>query len=888
MGTHSRTHFVLLATTAYAMFSLAWIFLSDELLTSYTDVSAMVWLSTAKGIFYVTVSSALFFMALRAVPDQTASLKDAREHALSLGSISRTSTHWSSYVFAVALPLSLLMVWVAISKTISNESLMIMLMLPIIISALLGGIWPGILATAVSAVIVLYMALPPRNSFVINSALDRLQWVFLISNGLAVSILSNMLRNSLSRADAQRALLNAVVSGTSDAVFVKDISGRYLLINDAGAQVVGQAATAIIGQDDSSIFPPETAQNLINIDRTIMAAGKTDTHEETVTRHGAQPMAFLVTKGPVKDSQGQVVGLFGISKDITARKQAELAQKEAATVFENSYEGIMMVSPDRIITRVNPAFTRITGYTPSEAQGQSPRLLSSGRHGPDFYEEIWHSIHTHGVWRGEIFNKRKCGEIYPEMLSISAVPDAQGNIQHYIGVFWDISQIKAQEAALDRIAHYDPLTGSPNRHLLSRRLDQAISRANRLGRSLAVCFLDLDEFKVINDKHSPTQGDQLLVGVAANLQQILRADDTLARLGGDEFVLLLSDIADLQECERLLKRVLAAVNLPVVLGDTPVSITASMGVSLYPHDQVDADTLLRHADQAMYLAKEEGRNRFHLFDPESNRQAQQHRLYLAELHQALDQNEFVLYYQPKVDLINGDIVGVEALLRWQSPVHGLVSPAQFLPDIDGSALETPIGEWVIKTMLKQASIWQHQGYSLHVSANVSANHLLSNNFYTQLQQALAQQPDVSPSHIELEVLETAAIRDMDMAVTTLMRCRELGIQFSLDDFGTGYSSLTYLRKLPVNLLKIDQSFVRGMLDNPDDLSIVQSVVQLAKSFNRGVIAEGVETMAHGAALVQLGCRMAQGYGIAKPMPAEQFPEWCEQWKIRQAWCHLGE
>jgi diguanylate cyclase (GGDEF)-like protein/PAS domain S-box-containing protein len=883
MANTPRSRFILLTTAAYAAFSLVWIFLSDELLASFSDVGAMQWLSTAKGIFYVTVSTAIFMMALRSVPPEGANTWGTP----AFGPSPLPYSIWISYFFAVALPVSLLVIGSHLLIEVDSRPMMVMLMLPIIVSALLGGLWPGALATAISALGIAYFGLPPLHSLAIDNGIDRLQWAFLIANGLAVSLLSEKLRKTLANADAQRTLLNAVVSGTSDAVFVKDTDGRYLLINEAGARMVGKPVVEIVGKTDSDLFPPESAKLLIETDRAIMASGKNQTHEESLTMQNGAGFVFLVTKGPITDAHGQVSGLFGVSHDITTRKTAELGLREAATLFESSYEGIMVVSPDRKITKVNPAFIRITGYTAEEAVGESPRLLSSGRHDSGFYAGMWQTLEQDGVWRGEIWNRRKDGEIYAELLSISVVRGAAGAVQHYIGVFWDITQIKAHEAELDHVAHYDPLTGSPNRRLLTGRLDQAIEHAQRSHHTLAVCLLDLDGFKLINDRHGQTTGDHMLIGVANNLKLVLRDDDTLARLGGDEFVLLLSNLSSAEDIALILERVQNAIAKPVNIDGELLSVSASIGVSLYPQDNSSPDALLRHAEQAMFLAKEAGKNRYQLFDPESDRQAQLHRTQLDQLDAALQNNEFVLYYQPKVDLLSGQIVGVEALIRWQHPQRGLLSPAEFLPAIDGSALEKPFGEWVIKTALAQASTWLGTGLSIRVSVNVSARHLLQADFQSHLKQALQDRAEVNPAQFELEVLESAAIDDIDLAVTTLQQCRTLGVHFSLDDFGTGYSSLTHLRKLPVDTLKIDQSFVRGMLDNPDDLGIVEGVIRLAGAFRRQVIAEGVETLAHGAALVKLGCRLAQGYGIARPMPAEQFPAWCEQWKQQQKWHDLS-
>jgi len=422
----------------------------------------------------------------------------------------------------------------------------------------------------------------------------------------------------------------------------------------------------------------------------------------------------------------------------------------------------------------------------------------------------------------------------------------------------------------------------PNRRLLSDRLQQALIRTERSGKLCAVCFLDLDGFKTVNDVYGHAVGDDVLVGVTEHLKSVLRADDTLARLGGDEFVLVAA-VASPDECTLILDRVLQVTRQPVSAGGQLISLSASVGASLYPADNADPDTLLRHADQAMYQAKQAGKNRYQLFDPEIDRQSQAHRTKLAQLWVALEANQLVLYYQPKVDLVTGAVIGVEALIRWQHPELGLQQPGQFLPSIYGSDLEQPLGEWVIETALKQMESWLDEGVTTQVSVNVSANHLLQPDFAQRLADTLARHPRIPPSDLELEVLETAALADMEQAVDMLQRCTALGVRFSLDDFGTGYSSLTYLRKLPVDTLKIDQSFVRNMLTDPEDLGIVHGVIDLAAAFHRQVIAEGVETLAHGARLRELGCCHGQGYGIAQPMPAGQFPDWCKTWLSTQLW-----
>ncbi|WP_168194955.1 sensor domain-containing protein [Chromobacterium phragmitis] len=631
------------------------------------------------------------------------------------------------------------------------------------------------------------------------------------------------------------------------------------------------------------LHPEDAARARDSIKRNL--EGKLNSHEVEIrcrTRGG--DWRWILSRGRVveRDEQGEPLTMSGTHTDITERKVFEQTQKEAAAVFDSSYEAIMMVSPEGVISKVNNAFTRITGYGAEEAIGQKPSLLASGKQPISFYEELWNSVKGHDFWRGELWNRRKNGELYAELLSISVVRDERGQVQHYIGIFSDISQLKQHEAELDRVAHYDPLTGVPNRRLLSDRLRQAIVRATRSGKSCAVCFLDLDGFKAVNDQYGHAVGDQLLVAVSNNLKAILRGDDTLARLGGDEFVVLLSEVGSPEECMLVLDRVLATASRPMRVGESEVNVTASIGVSLFPQDNVDPDTLLRHADQAMYLAKDAGKNRYQLFDPENDRKAQEHRQFLELLRQALGRDEFALFYQPVVDLKSGEVISVEALIRWHHPKRGLLAPAEFLPHLAGNELEAAFGLWVMDAALGQVSRWAEAGFDIKISTNVSTNYLLRTDFSQQLATVLARYPNVPPWHLELEILESAA-GDVEQTIRVLQRCREQGVHFALDDFGTGHASLTYLRRLPVDTLKIDNSFVHDMIGNLDDRRIVEGVIELATIFGRKAIAEGVETLEHAALLRELGCPYAQGFGIARPMEADKVMDWCNQWRQDETW-----
>jgi diguanylate cyclase (GGDEF)-like protein/PAS domain S-box-containing protein len=455
-------------------------------------------------------------------------------------------------------------------------------------------------------------------------------------------------------------------------------------------------------------------------------------------------------------------------------------------------------------------------------------------------------------------------------------------------IIHDVTDRKRAEAELDHIAHYDALTGLPNRLLKTDRLRQAIARSRRSNLSIAVCYLDLDGFKPINDTYGHSIGDQILIEVAQRLLSTVREGDTVSRIGGDEFVLILSDLLNLDQCKRILDRIMTVICDPLTIGDDDVEVSASIGITLFPEDDADADILLRHADQAMYIAKEKGKNRYHLFDPIEDKQVKAHQEVLQLLEYGITHNHLVLHYQPKVDMFDCRVIGLEALVRWRHPDRGLLYPADFLHLVSNTDIEILLGNWVIENALNQLKQLSEQGLSLSISINISVNHLQQPSFATHLQQTLSRYPELKPGDLEFEILESASIDDINQIFHTLVNCRELGIKFSLDDFGTGYSSLAYFHRLPVDLLKIDKTFVRNMLEDPQDLTIVDSVVKLASAFDHPVIAEGVESLEHGAALLRLGCRLGQGYGIARPMKAEEIPEWLEKWSHNREWQTLNQ
>ena len=629
---------------------------------------------------------------------------------------------------------------------------------------------------------------------------------------------------------------------------------------------------------------PDDLQRCLDIYNEAFERRGNFSMEYRLRRHDGM-YRWIIDEGcPRYDSQGEFLGYIGHCLDITERKQAEEKLELAASVFTHALEGIIITDATGSIIDVNDAFCHITGHHRDEVIGQNPRLLKSGRHGEEFYAAMWRDLQENNSWSGEIWNRRKNGEIYPELISISALRNTQGETQRYIALFSDITTLKQYERQLKHTAHFDALTNLPNRTLLADRLRQGTAQSKRSGSLLAVAFLDLDGFKAINDKHGHDTGDRLLMALATRMKQALRKGDTLARIGGDEFVAVLFDLSDLEASVPMLDRLLAAAAQPVRIDDLMLQVSASIGLTFYPQtEDIDPDQLLRQADQAMYQAKQSGKNRYHFFNTEQDLSLRSHQENLERIRTALATNELVVYYQPKVNMRTGTVIGAEALIRWQHPERGLLPPLAFLPLIEENALSVELGQWVIDTALTQMEHWRNVGLDIPVSVNVSARQLQQIDFVDRLREILAAHPDIRLGELELEVLETSALKDLARVSQIIDDCRDIGVMFALDDFGTGYSSLTYLKRLPVSQIKIDQSFVRDALNETNDLAIIEGVLALAKAFQLQVIAEGVETIEHGGLLLQLGCDLAQGYGIAPPMPAADLPGWAANWMPDPTW-----
>jgi diguanylate cyclase (GGDEF)-like protein/PAS domain S-box-containing protein len=545
--------------------------------------------------------------------------------------------------------------------------------------------------------------------------------------------------------------------------------------------------------------------------------------------------------------------------------------RQAAAVFDATQEGVLVTDAQMRISHLNPAFTRITGYTLDEIIGRSPQLLKSGRHDRAFYQRMWYELAHDGSWSGEIWNRRKNGEIYPQWQCIRAIHDEQGVLSHYVAVFSDISLLKASQQELDHLAHHDPLSNLPNRLLFSERVARAVEHSHREQRCGAVLLIDLDHFKHVNESLGHNAGDELLKSASARLQSQLNGDMTLARLGGDEFGLLCEHCPQPEQAANLAEQLLNALRQPFSVGEQELFIGASIGISLFPIDAQSVEQVMRNADSALFKAKSSGRATYAFYSQELTSLARQRVELGAQLHQALEQEQLRVFYQPVYGLNSGKLVGVEALVRWQHPERGLVPPDQFIPIAEESDLIGSIDAWVLAQACQQMTTWQAQGLVMEfLSVNVSSR-IFSHGKLDGLVTEVLATTGLDAGLLELEITESAVMEDADAALQLMQRLRALGIRLAIDDFGTGYSSLARLKRMPVHKLKLDQSFVRGLPADHDDAALTRAVIALGHSLGLQVQAEGIEDASQAAFLQGLGCELGQGYLYGKPQPAELLP-----------------
>ena len=671
----------------------------------------------------------------------------------------------------------------------------------------------------------------------------------------------------------------ALFEGAQDAILVADVETGLVVDANVEAELLFlRPREELIGLNHRSLFPVALVEQYRDIFARHVRAGGGGPDEMMIETADGDSIFIEVSSNVIETASGHRL-IQGAFRDIRQRKRVEAELKLSSRVFESSQEAIMITDAARNIVSVNPAFSEMTGYAAEEVIGKNPRLLGAGRQSAEFFAGMWHDINSENRWQGEIWNRRKNGDVYPVWLTISVYRGASGEILNYVGIESDISERHAAQESIRQLAYYDPLTRLPNRTLLQDRVEQALAVAEREGKQVALFFIDLDHFKKINDSLGHFAGDQLLIQVAQRLLDCIRRMDTVARLGGDEFVVLLSEVT-LEGAADVARKVIAAIARPYAVEGHELSVTPSLGISLFPQDGRDFEALLKHADTAMYRAKESGRNAYQFFTSEMNVAALERLVLENSLRQGLERSEFVLYYQPQVDVASGSVIGAEALIRWNHPEIGMVSPAKFIPVAEMSGLIVPLGQWVLREACRQNREWQDAGLpKVCMAVNISSVQFRGGKLEEDVREVLAE-TGLAPDWLELELTEGTVMSDANATVDTLHRLSAMGIRLAIDDFGTGYSSLSYLKRFPIDRLKIDQSFVRDIVTDPDDWAIASAVISMGHSLRLKVIAEGVEHVEQLEMLRHQGCDEVQGYYFSVPLPAAEFRELLRQQKLK--------
>ncbi|HMV04963.1 MAG TPA: EAL domain-containing protein [Accumulibacter sp.] len=665
--------------------------------------------------------------------------------------------------------------------------------------------------------------------------------------------------------------LLAVMNNSISLMAVKDSSGRYQFANPRFEATFGFAAGQAIGKTDGQLFPAEVCEIFRESEIAAMRQRQGVEREEALPLRDG-PRHFLAVRFPLLDDDGAITGLCFQATDITARKQAEDSLRLAAMVFERASEGVMVTDTEQRILTVNDAFTALTGYTREEVVGQSPSLLRSHLTSPELYRDMWERINRLGVWQGEIWNRRKNGELFLEWLSINTVKDASGEVINYVGMFSDITKARESQQRIEYLATHDELTGLPNRALFNDRLQLALARAERQSESMGVVFIDLDDFKVVNDTLGHPTGDRLLKQAAMRLLDCVRAEDTVARLGGDEFVVLL-ETSDRKEATRTAQRLLNALSTSYCFEEHECFVSASIGLSMFPEDASDAGALMRKADSAMYRAKDHGKNAFRFFTADLARHAARRLTLETGLRRAIDSRELTVHYQPQVSFSSQQVIGAEALVRWACNGEA-VEPVEFIPVAEQSSVIVALDEWVLGEVCRQIVRWDQAGLPpVRVSVNVSARHFRKEGMAADLMQIVSAH-GVAPQRLCVEITE-GVLMDVERAERMLADLVAHGLTISIDDFGTGFSSLSYLKRFPIHELKIARSFVNGIARSADDRAIGSAIITLARNMGMSVVAEGVELAEQHAELDAAGCHYGQGFLYSPPLAADDFARWLQ-------------
>ena len=686
----------------------------------------------------------------------------------------------------------------------------------------------------------------------------------------------SMLSLSNLKLQESRRQMETLINTLPDPVWLKDTNGVFMTANRAFERLIGRPFRDIEGKTDYDLCPADLAGFFQQKDREAIAAAKPQANEEWLTdAESGQAVLLETTKVALPGVDGSPIGVLGIAHNITERKQAEENLNLMSKVFFNSGEAILISDANNRILAVNREFTKLTGYEQWEVIGKDPKLLSCGNTPREVYEEMWRTLNENDHWQGEMWDRRKTGEPYPKRLSISVVRDSEGKIINYIGSFEDITDRKAAEDQIRYLAHHDALTGLPNRFSLHDRIEQSMAFARRFDKTLAVMLIDLDRFKTINDTLGHNAGDQLLIQVARRLEGSVRESDIVARIGGDEFIVVLTGVETSADVEEVAGKIIKCIAAPYRIAGHELRTTPSLGICLYPGDANEFSELIKHADIAMYHAKSEGRGLFKFYTAAMQEAVNQRATVENELETALEEGQFQLHYQPQVDHQANRVVGVEALLRWQHPVRGMIAPCDFIPLAEETRLIIPLGRWVLEEACRQLKRWHDAGLTdLHMSVNLSAVQLQEQTLPLTVRKTI-QQAGLAPDYLHLEITESMAMRNPEDNIVMMKALADIGVKLAMDDFGTGYSSLAYLKLFPIDTIKIDRSFVKDIEIDDNDAAICEMTMLLAHKLGMHVIAEGVETDQQLAFLSDIGCQCFQGYRYSKPLPADQAQAFIE-------------
>ncbi len=693
---------------------------------------------------------------------------------------------------------------------------------------------------------------------------------------LIVSLAAYLSHLSLTnqRLSESRSQMETLINALPDPVWLKDSAGVFLTCNRAFERMLGAPAADIAGKTDHDFYPAELAEFFRQKDREAIVATEPRVNEEWIPHiESGQTILLETIKTALPGVGGRPVGVLGIARNMTERKRAEENLHLMSKVFSNSGEAILIADAHNRILAVNREFTRLTGYSQEEAIGQNPRFLSSGDTPQSVYREMWAALTEKDFWQGELWDRRKSGEPYPKRLSISVVRDAEGTIVNYIGSFEDITERKSAEDKIRHLAHHDALTGLPNRFSLHERMEQSIAFARRLDQRIAVMLIDLDHFKTINDTLGHHVGDQLLIQVAERLKQTVRDSDIVARLGGDEFVVLVSGIEPDADAAQIIGQIAAHIvdwiAAPYTVAGKELRTAPSVGICFYPDDATEIGDLIKNADIAMYHAKANGRGNYQFYTEKMRAEVTRRVTVENELDTALAEGQFVLHYQPQIEPETGRVVGVEALLRWQHPLRGMVFPNDFIAIAEETRLIIPLGKWVLEEACRQLRRWHDDGLTdLHMSVNLSAVQFEDEGLPALIRQTTAQ-TGVRPRHLHLEITESMAMQRPEKSIVMMQALIDIGVKLAIDDFGTGYSSLAYLKRFPIDIVKIDRSFVNDIETDENDVAICEMTLLLAQKLDMQVVAEGVETEAQLAFLSRIGCHWIQGHLFSKALPADE-------------------